>query len=61
MDTSGGPAEKRFQLQDLDSETVFVDRSKEEIKSAPEFDESHCGDEAYMGEVGGYYRGQGTS
>jgi hypothetical protein len=43
---------------DLDAETVFVNRTKDEIKSAPEFDEDRYRDEGYRSEVGGYY-GQG--
>jgi hypothetical protein len=45
---------------DLDSETVFVNRSKDEIKSAPEFDEQRYRDEDYRTELGGYYGGTGT-
>jgi hypothetical protein len=44
-----------IQRVDLDSETVFVERSKDEIKNAPEFDEARYRDEAYMAELGGYY------
>jgi hypothetical protein len=40
---------------DLDSETVFVDRTKDQIKSAPEFDQESYRDEAYRNELGGYY------
>ena len=40
---------------DLDSEKVFVDRSKDEIKNAPEFDESGYREPAYRERVGGYY------
>ena len=40
---------------DPDSETVFVNRTKDEIKSAPEYDETLVRDEAYRGELGGYY------
>jgi hypothetical protein len=40
---------------DPDSETVYVSRTKEEIKNAPEFDEDRYRDDAYMTEVGGYY------
>jgi hypothetical protein len=40
---------------DLDTETVFVDRTKEQIKNAPEFDEERYQDEGYRGEVGSYY------
>ncbi|MGH3056958.1 MAG: PRC-barrel domain containing protein [Gaiellaceae bacterium] len=46
-----------IQRVDLDSETVFVERTKDEIKSAPEFDEATYRDEAYRDEVGGYYHG----
>jgi hypothetical protein len=40
---------------DLDSEKVFVDRSKDEIKNAPEFDQDNYRDSAYRDELGGYY------
>ena len=40
---------------DLDDETVFVSRTKEEIKNAPEYDESRFQDEGYRGELGTYY------
>ena len=40
---------------DLDSETVFVSRTKDEIKNAPEFDEERYRDDDYRGELGGYY------
>jgi hypothetical protein len=40
---------------DLDSETVFVNRSKEEIKNAPELDEKQYRDESYRTDLGGYY------
>jgi hypothetical protein len=43
---------------DVDDETVFVNRTKDEIKSAPEFDEARYRDPAYRDELGGYY-GQG--
>jgi hypothetical protein len=36
---------------------IYVDRTKDEIKSAPEYDESRLADEAYRGELGGYYSG----
>lgn len=38
-------------------EKVYVDRTKDEIRSAPEFDEEHAMDEAYRGELSGYYGG----
>ena len=40
---------------DLDAETVFVNRTKDEIKSAPEFDETRYHDESYRNELGNYY------
>ena len=41
---------------DLDTETVFLSRTKDEIKNAPEFDADELrDDEAYRGRVGRYY------
>jgi hypothetical protein len=40
---------------DAETETIYVNRSKDEIKAAPEFDESRYTDEAYRSEIGGYY------
>ena len=40
---------------DLDTETVFVNRTKDQIKNAPEFDEKRYRDQAYRDELGGYY------
>jgi hypothetical protein len=44
---------------DLDTETVFVNRTKDQIKSAPEYDEDNRDDEAYRDryreDLGGYY------
>ncbi|MFL5918691.1 MAG: PRC-barrel domain containing protein [Gaiellaceae bacterium] len=40
---------------DLDTETVFVNRTKDQIKNAPEFDENRYSDPAYREELGGYY------
>ena len=40
---------------DLDTETVFVDRTKDEIKDAPELDTERFRDEAYRAQLGGYY------
>jgi hypothetical protein len=36
-------------------EKVFVNRTKEQIKDAPEFDDSLARDEAYHGRLGSYY------
>ena len=40
---------------DLDTETVFVDLTKDEIKKAPEFDEKNYRDESYRSSLSGYY------
>ncbi|MBD0329929.1 MAG: PRC-barrel domain containing protein [Thermoleophilia bacterium] len=40
---------------DYDTQTVFVDRTKDEIKNAPELDETRYGDETYRTELGSYY------
>jgi hypothetical protein len=42
---------------DHDDRKVYVDRSKEQIKDAPEFDETSHGDPAYRDKIGGYYGG----
>jgi hypothetical protein len=43
---------------DHENETVFVDRSKDEIKDAPEFDETRYTSDEYRDELGGYYGGR---
>lgn len=40
---------------DTDDEKVYVDLTKDEIKNAPEFDESRYRDMEYRDELGGYY------
>jgi hypothetical protein len=41
---------------DPESETVFVPRTKDEIKNAPEYDEARgFADDEYRGRLGGYY------
>ena len=40
---------------DLEDETVFVNRTKEEIKNAPPFDESTYREPRYSEELGSYY------
>jgi hypothetical protein len=41
---------------DLDGETVYVNRTKDEIKNAPEFDRDvQLRDEEYHDRLGGYY------
>lgn len=41
---------------DHDDHTVFVALSKDEIKNAPEFDETAYRDPAYRGKLGSYYQ-----
>jgi hypothetical protein len=39
-----------------EEQKVYVSRTKDEIKNAPEFDkDKHLGDEGYHQQVGGYY------
>ncbi|GAB7043402.1 MULTISPECIES: PRC-barrel domain-containing protein [Catenuloplanes] len=40
---------------DHDDHKVYVDRTKEQIKSAPEFDEERHGDPVYRDKIGSYY------
>jgi hypothetical protein len=40
---------------DFDAETVYVNRTKDEIKNAPEYDESMLRDTDYRTQLGGYY------
>jgi hypothetical protein len=40
---------------DLDTESVFTDLTKDEIKNAPEFDEKTYRDQPYRDELGDYY------
>ena len=46
---------------DSENEKVFVNRTKDEIKKAPEFDESRYNDDAYRNELGTYYGPGGTA
>ena len=40
---------------DLDEEKIYVNRTKDEIKTAPEFDDDRRDDAAYRAELTGYY------
>ena len=40
---------------DRDSETAYVNRTKDEIKNSPEWDDTRGADETYRSEVGSYY------
>ena len=44
---------------DHDGETITVDRSKDEIKNSPEFDDSMVADEGYRTRLGSYYDAAG--
>ena len=44
-----------IQRVDLDSQTVIVDRTKDEIKNSPEFDEDNYSEQGYRSQVGSYY------
>ena len=46
-----------IQSVDDDEEKIFVDRSKDEIKHAPEFDDSMIADEQYRTNLVPYYGG----
>ena len=49
---------------DLNDHRVFVNRTKDEIQNAPEFDETRYTDPAYRNEIGSYYESRtpvGTS
>jgi hypothetical protein len=43
---------------DPDTETIFVDRTKDEIKDAPEFDKERYREHSYRDEIGSYYTGR---
>ena len=42
---------------ELESETIFVDLTKDEITKAPEFDEKIHSAQSYRNDLGEYYRG----
>jgi hypothetical protein len=46
---------------DPDTQTIFVGLAKDEIKNAPEFDESTYHEQAYRNELGTYYSGRSRS
>ena len=43
---------------DMDSETVFVNLTKDQIKNAPEFDEDAYRDDEYRTRIATYYYGE---
>ena len=44
-----------IQTVDTDEQTIYVNLTKDEIKDAPEFDDTRYRDETYRTELGGYY------
>ncbi|MFD4377087.1 PRC-barrel domain-containing protein [Streptomyces sp. NPDC058486] len=44
-----------IRLIDTAAETVYVDRTKDQIKDAPEFDETQYGEQSYLEQFGRYY------
>ena len=44
-----------IQSVELDEEKVYVNRTKDEIKSAPEFDDKNGADDDYRAKLGAYY------
>ena len=46
---------------DAEGEKIFVNRTKDEIKSAPEFEEDRYTDDTYRNELGSYYGPGGTA
>lgn len=47
-----------IQRIDHEEKVVHVNRSKEDIKAAPEYHEEHHEDEGYRSQLGGYYGSQ---
>ncbi len=45
---------------DAPEERVFVNRTKDQIKNAPEFDDAMIGDDAYRSSLGSYYGSGGA-
>jgi hypothetical protein len=45
---------------DPDTETVFVNCTREQVKNAPEYDEAVGVSEAYRGDLSSYYSARGT-
>ena len=49
------PAGVISRVDDDDEKKVFVNRTKEQIKNSPEFDENRYRDDIYRGQLGTYY------
>jgi hypothetical protein len=50
-----------IQNVDLDEEKVYVNRTKDEIKNSPEFDEKTYREPSYRDRVGSYYSGSDST
>ena len=48
-----------IQNVDFDTETIYVDRTKDEIKNAPEYDDDTLKDQSSRDQFGSYYSGTG--
>jgi hypothetical protein len=48
-----------IELIDRENQVVHVNRTKDQIKNAPEYHEDRHADEAYRSELGGYYSSGG--
>jgi hypothetical protein len=48
-----------IQRIDGEAEKVYVHRTKDQIKNAPEYDDTMASDEGYRGELGSYYGSSG--
>jgi hypothetical protein len=48
-----------IQRVDLDEEKIYVGLTKDEIKNAPEYDDSMRNDEGYRAKLGAYYGDRG--
>ena len=49
------PGEVAGRRVDPDDEKAYVDRTKDQIKNAPEFDENRYRDDTYRNDLGSYY------
>ena len=45
---------------DVEERKIYVNRTKDDVKSSPEFDPTRHREQAYRDELGGYYGGLGT-
>jgi predicted RNA-binding protein len=50
-----------IQSVDLDEQKLYVERTKDEIKNAPEFDEATFQQSAYQNQIGSHYSRSGVT